>query len=45
MSSMWSASTGTRLLAEEMLKDGACRTVGHKMAFFTAEEAAQWAAV
>ena len=33
------------LLAEEALKDGACRTVGHKVAFFIAEEAAWWATI
>ena len=38
MSSRRSTGTGT-------LEDGASRTVGHQMAFFTAEEAAQWAAV
>ena len=45
MSSRQSAGTGMRLLAEETLKDGACRNVSLKMAFFTAEEVAQWAAV
>ena len=45
MSSRRSAGTGTRLLAEEPLEDRASRTFGHKMAFFTAEEATRWAAV
>ena len=45
MSSKWSAGTGTCLLVEEPLEEGASRTVGHKMAFFTTEEAARWAAV
>ena len=45
MSSRRSAGTGACLLAEEPLEGGAGRTVGHKMAFFTTEEAARWAAV
>ena len=40
VSSRRSAGAGTRLLAEQALKNGACRAVGHKVAFFTAEEAA-----
>ena len=40
LSSRRSAGAGTRLLTEEALKDWACRTVGHEVAFFTAEEAA-----
>ena len=43
MSLRRTAGADMRLLAEEALKDGACRTVGHKMAFFTAEQAVQWA--
>ena len=39
MSSRRGVGAGTCLLALEVLEDGACGTVGHKMAFFTAEEA------
>ena len=45
MSSRQSTDAGTRVLAEEALKDGACRAVGHKVAFFNAEEAAWWATI
>ena len=45
MSSRQGAGAGTHLLAEEVLKDRACRAVGHKVAFFTAEEAAWWATI
>ena len=45
MSSRRSAGAGTCLLAEEALKDGTGRAVGHKLAFFTAEEAAWWAMI
>ena len=37
--------TGTRLLSEEALEDGVWRTIGRKISFFTAEEAAWWAAI
>ena len=43
LSSRRSTGAGTRLLAEGALKDWACRTVGHEVAFFTAEEA-EWGA-
>ena len=45
MPSRWGASTGTHLLAEEASKDEACRVVGHKVVFFTAEEAVWWATI
>ena len=35
MSSGRGVGAGTRLLAEEALEDGACRTIGHKMSFLT----------
>ena len=44
LSSRRRSGAGTRLLAEEALKDWACRTVGHEVAFFAAEEAA-WKAM
>ena len=39
LSSRRGAGAGECLLAEEVLKDWAGRTVGHKVAFFAAEEA------
>ena len=45
MSSRWVMGAGTHLLSEEALEDGACRAIGRKMSFFTAEEAAWWAAI
>ena len=41
LSLRWSAGAGACLLAKEALEDQAGRAVGHKVAFFSAEEAAQ----
>ena len=36
------ARAGTRLLSEEALEGGACRTIGCSMSLFFAKEAAWW---
>ena len=36
---------GTRLLLEEALEGGACRTIGRYMSLFVAKEAAWWVVI
>ena len=45
LSSRRSAGAGACLLAKEALEDWASRVVGHKVALFSAEEAARWSSI